>query len=129
MPHQTQNFSIHAGDDLLIPVEVTDNGLPTTDPDDPGTPIDLTGAAEITFAVSQRNEARTRGFTYKLTTTGITLIDAANGRYDIKIDNLQSFGLKGWFLMQDRITDAVGDRFTGFSGLLEVEESILTATE
>ena len=129
MAHQIADFEIHAGDDLVIPVEVTDNGKPSTDPDDPGTPIDLTDVSEITFAAADRDESDTRSITYKLSTTGIAVIDAVAGRYNITIAKADTFGKSGWKTMQSRVTDTLGNKFTAFEGLLNINKSILLADE
>ncbi len=129
MGHQIQNFEIHAGDDLVVPIEVTDNGRSASETVNPGTPINLTGVTEIVFAVADRDEADTRIITFKLTTTGIVITDAAAGKYEARFLDSDTFGLDGFKTMQSRITDSLGDKFTSFAGLLEINKSILTASE
>ncbi len=129
MGHQIQNFEIHAGDDLVVPIEVTDNGRSASETTNPGTPINLTGVTEIVFAVADRDESSTRIITFKLTTTGIVITDAVAGKYEARFLDSDTFGLFGFKDMQSRVTDSVGDKFTAFAGLLNINKSILTATE
>ncbi len=122
MTHQVQDFSIHAGDDLIIPVTVTEDGTPT------GTPVDITGALLIVWALSTREGTIARVLT-KTLGEGIEVTDASGGVFEVTIDTEDTRDLSGRYQHQARITDSGGSKSTVMSGLVTVDPTILEDAE
>lgn len=125
MTHAVQDFAIHAGDDLVITVTVTEDGTAN------GTPVDLSGAEAITFAAApwvELGETAARAVT-KTLGAGIAITDAAAGKFAITLAPADTAALGGRYTHQARVTDALGKRSTVMTGILEVEASILDADE
>lgn len=123
MAHQIQDFEIHAGTDLIITVLVTDTG------ESDGTPQDLTGATEITWAANNA-ETGTRALTKSLG-DGITLLadSADEGKFTITLTDVDTEDLEGWYDHEARVTDSAGLKTTVLTGMLEVHGTILTSSE
>lgn len=123
MPHQIQNFELHAGEDKTITVLVTDDGTAT------GTPVDISSATEITYAAYTRDEDETRVLTYQLSDDGITMPDGTDGKFYIHFVGADSEALDGWYNQEARITDGTGDKFYPFTGVLQIEPTNLDSDE
>lgn len=123
MAHQVQDFEIHAGTDLVITVLVTDTG------ESDGTPQDLTGATEITWA-AENAETDTRALTKSLGDGIALLTDSADeGKFTITLTDADTDDLLGWYKHEARVTDSAGLKTTVLTGMLEIHETILTSSE
>ena len=117
MAHNVQNFEIHAGDDLVIPVTVTDQA---------GQPVDLTGATAAWQAARGTPEkfSKTPALS-KATGSGIVLTDPASGTFEITLAAADTEGLRGVFYHEAEVTDAGGNRATVLAGTMTVLATLI----
>jgi len=123
MAHQVQDFEIHAGDDLVFTVRVTDDG--TAD----GTPIDISGLTAVTWA-AENAETGARALTKTLADGVAILGDSANpGEFTVTLTDDDTSPLLGWYKHEARITDESGLKTIVMVGMMEVHSTILTDAE
>lgn len=121
--HQVQDIELHQGDDLSIPVVVTEDGKST------GTPIDIDGVQKITWALSSRDDDPVRYIT-KTLASGISVTDGPGGAFTITVSAADTYDIPpGRYYHQARITDGSGNKSTVFNGEAKVFSSILEAAE
>lgn len=122
MTHNEQNVDVHhEGDAHDLNVTVTESD---------GTPVDLTGASvEWLLKENVRDDDSAAVITKSgdegTTPSDITFTDVSNGNLTIHINTDETTGLVDWtsvtsntqsFHHRIRVTDAAGNRFTGFTG-------------
>ena len=117
-----RDFELYAGDDLEIPVTVTEDGLAT------GAPVDLTGVTGIVFAAAVFGVEETRRVT-KTLGAGVAVTDAPAGKFLVTLAAADTAALSGRCRYQARIADAAGARSTVLVGVLTVRPTILEADE
>jgi len=117
-----RDFAICAGDDLAIPVTVTEDGLAE------GAPISLVGLTGIAFAVADFGPTKTRRVT-KTLGAGVEVTDAAAGKFLVTLTAADTTGLSGPYRYQARLIDAGGNRSTVLTGTLKIRPAILEADE
>ncbi len=118
MAHAERNIVLHAGDDVLITVDVFDA-------DD--APLGLEGAS-VVWAVAGRDAEAERVITKTSVDGGITQGDDSN-RFVIAIAGEDTAGLAGRYRHQAQVTDGAGNRSTVLSGPLNVLPTILGESE
>ncbi len=123
MAHQVQDFEIHAGDDLVITVKVTDDGTAT------GNAVDISALTAITWAAEDADSGA-RALT-KTLGAGIAILgDSANpGEFTVTLTDDDTRALSGWYRHEARITDENGLKSTVLTGMMEVHPTIMTASE
>jgi hypothetical protein len=115
--HNVQNFEIHAGDDLVIPVTVTDEA---------GQAVDLTGAA-VGWQAARGTPQRfgTTPVVSKASGSGIAVTDPAGGVFEITLEAADTQGLRGAFYHEAEVTDAAGKKTTVMAGTMTVEPTLI----
>lgn len=113
-----QNFTMWQSDSLLLNVAVTDAS---------NNPVDITGAT-IEW-VLQYNVASVSELVKKTTSSGITITDATNGKFQIELDSTDTAGNQfgaGNFYHQCRVVDVSGHGETVFIGNITMTASATT---
>ena len=108
--------TLFQGDDETIAFETTD---------DSGDPIELSGVG-ITWALatSRRADEPTLEATRD---AGITVIDAATGRFDVELDSSETATLASRsYYHEVELVDDEGDVTTVFSGFLSVKPTVVS---
>lgn len=87
MAHQVQDFEIHAGEDAVITITVTDSD---------GDAVDITGTTEITFAIANYSTG-VRVQTENLTDSvpGVAITNAASGIFTVTLTDTETKALSG----------------------------------
>lgn len=117
MAHNVRNLEIHAGDDLAIPVAVTDAA---------GQAVDLTGAAIAWQAARGTPERFSKtAVVSKASGAGITITDPAGGVFEIALASADTQGLSGSFYHEAEVTDAGGNKTTVMTGTMTVEATLI----
>lgn len=96
-------MNLYAGDTKIIEVTVTENN----------SPVDLTGAS-IKFGFDT---------VLKEVGSGITITDAVNGIFEVKLDPKDTQDLSGLKYYECEVTDNVGNVSTVLNGTLVITKS------
>lgn len=106
---------IFSGNDVELRVTVTDK--------DSGLILDLTGIANLIFAIGSAPKASP-----KITKTlggGITVTDAVAGKFSVALTAAELEPLKGILYHETRLTDAAGKKTTLMYGSFEIKENLI----
>jgi hypothetical protein len=117
MTKKNQNFSMVAGDTMLINIGVTDSN---------GTPINLTGCS-ITWIVKKTVKAPIVLVT-KTTQDDIAIRDVRKGLFVVKLNSQDTAGFDGRMYHEAKVKDAFGDVATVATGLITFVPSGAVAT-
>lgn len=121
MTHREENIDPHhAGNARLLKVQIREP--PPDETSDFGDPIDISGAT-IDYYFSQSETGTSCVFT-KTNGSGISIVDAANGKLEITWDNADTDGLSGEYFHECEFTDGNGDKATVFTGTVNVIEGL-----
>lgn len=118
MTHVVNIFELHAGDSRTLEVTVTD--------EDSNVVVDITDC-DVFWVVS-----RVLGSASLLTKqvgTGITVVDAPAGRFDIQLDSDDTQELQGSYYHESRMIDDTGAISTILSGSLTITQTQLLADD
>ncbi len=118
--HIIKNMHVLRGDDKLITYNITDVNTKQV--------IDLTGAV-IVFVAKERKEDTDLEAVINLSTltSGITITDAVNGQFQVKIPKADTLPLEGNFLYDVQVDLPAGDRQTPVIGTLTVDRDVAVA--
>lgn len=121
MSHKTEDFHIHQGDTLSIPITVTQNG------EAGGAVIDLTDCT-VTFALATTASTPVRAVT-KTVGDGIELTTPGAGLMTITLLPADTQELIGIYQYQVRVTDPSDNKTTVITGIVTIDRSILEVDE
>ena len=105
-------LSVNRGNDRLLEIEVRDKQ---------DTPIDITGAS-LFFYVSKRRYSTV--IIAKAIGSGITVVDATEGKIEVGITNQDSNLPVGDYYYELLLEDVEGNRYTVLQGTLEITYSL-----
>lgn len=109
-----QNFEWTSGDDLPFEIEVTDQN---------DVAEDLTGAS-ITWAMARRPTSSI--LLTKTVGSGITITDAVNGLFLVKLDAADGENFRGDYYHEAEVVFASGDKRTVARGTISVPVDLIT---
>ena len=111
------DFVMRSGDDQIIEVTVKDES---------DVVVDLTGAAAIKWGLY---DGPVLGVEQAVKTvgSGVTIVDAANGRFDIAIDPADTSSLEGRFHHEAEITDSASKIRTVMVGTATIKRDRVNA--
>lgn len=115
---ETFDFTMHSGDNVLLEVTLLDENDAV---------VPLSGAA-IDWALAKRKGKS--GFSHSVLASkslgsGITIIDAPSGRFDIGVGPADTDGLKGDFYYETQVLDSAGRVSTVLVGTITVVEDLI----
>lgn len=118
MSHRRENIqNHHAGNDRLIELEVREKSDdPTKEYGDPKSLID----SEVRYFFSEKRSGTDCIFTKSTKNGGATIVDADNGKVEIKWDSPDTKGLDGIYYHECEVENSNGEVATVFRGEVEV---------
>lgn len=119
MPLKEQNASVFSGDDVSITVTIT-NEL--------GQPLDLSNLTNADWQMSTLRADGTFSRTpslQKSLSSGIVILDSANGRLEVTLNSVDTDALSGDFYHELQIIDSVLKQQTVMIGKLTIRRGLV----
>ncbi|HSF94778.1 MAG TPA: hypothetical protein VLA52_07105 [Thermohalobaculum sp.] len=123
MAHNIQNFDYHAGDNKPLDFTVYDEDPANPGQPDLASPVDLTGAT-IRWALSAFATDAAPLLT-KTTALGITITDAAAGKFRVSLDKADTVALNGKYYHEAEVLTAGAADDTVATGTVTVAPTVL----
>ena len=108
------DFTMFQGDTKTLEFTVKDGD---------GAVVDLTGATSIRWNLARR--VSSAAIITKDLDSGITVIDAANGRFDVSLTSADTENLSGRYYHEAEVIDASGDVATVETGATTINPALI----
>ncbi len=119
IPIGNDTRKIVAGDDVYLSWTVTDCD---------NVPVNLTGAQAISFVLAKAKTLKTSNLSPLVTKSlsdGITVTNAAQGKFQVKLSAADTVGLSGTYMYQASLTDIDGRKAALAQGPFYVQDAIV----